>query len=560
MTFLDYINKQQTQKLNESQILEGFKLDDVDKANKLILNLMKKNCSGKCLLAPAPVANKVDGKDCLGVQFFRLDSKGKVLDMVLLNYLVSGSSANVYSIDFMDEDTASEFLFGSGETKTRLSIYTLGKSVVYFLPVIWYVLNTRDFDITNDKAKEVLGKTLTESRNFFVGALKYTIMENLTSDDINMAYHIECGSRMVFNESLNDYVWEARTTSGPDNEANRYKKQKYDELKAANAKRGDSEDARRNAIELNKEYEEIKKAIKGGATTIAEIKMSMKKDVKIVNTNVEPAVESKFNKMISEKTPEQNFKEMAQYVKMVIKGLSNAVILCGAPGVGKTYKVMRQLKAAGYTNGSNMGVIKGKCSPRQLYAMLYTYQNKGDILVIDDADGLVGPKAPEDCINILKGALDSSSEDEGRLVSYRTTVDVKDDYGQAIPKEFYYRGGCIVITNYNIGQIDTALRSRSYIKDLNFSVEQVLEMIKKLIPEMGKDKGISMASKMKAYNLLVEMSKDSSVDIQVSMRNFNSAATLYETIADDPDYTDEEADNMVIENMINAARRGGSKY
>ena len=42
------------------------------------------------------------------------------------------------------------------------------------------------------------------------------------------------------------------------------------------------------------------------------------------------------------------------------------------------------------------------------------------IIVIDDADALVGPKAPEIAINILKAALDSTADDEGRLVSFGT--------------------------------------------------------------------------------------------------------------------------------------------
>lgn len=562
MTFLDYLNKQEQRKLNESLITEAFKLDDVDKANKTILSMFKKNCSGTWFVDSVPMATKCGKDDCLAIQFFNTDKQsGKFKNLVLFNYLVSGSSAHVYSIDFLDGDQASEFLFGSGEVNAKLSLYTLGKSVVYFLPIVWYVINTGDFDIDKKKAADVLGKKFNES--FYVGALKYNLIsEGLDSTDINAAFHIELGHSMKFNESLGEFVWEARTPAGEDNEATRYKKQKYDELKAANAKRGEGEEARRKAIDLNNEYEEIKKAIKGGATTVDEIKVALKKNVKITNTTEtqEKEVVSKFDKMIKEKSPEQNWKEMQQYVKMVIKGLSNAVILCGAPGMGKTYKIMKQLKAAGYVNGSNMGIIKGKCSPRQLYTQLYTYQDKGDILVIDDADGLVGPKAPEDCINILKGALDSTSDDEGRLVSYRTAGPLKNDYDEAVPKEFYYRGGCIVITNYNIGQLDTAIRSRAYIKDLDFNLDQIMDMIKKLIPEMGKDKNISMKSKMKAYNLISEIAEDKQTEIQVNIRTFESACRLFEVNADDPDLSDDDSRLMVIENLINMARRGGKKY
>lgn len=54
------------------------------------------------------------------------------------------------------------------------------------------------------------------------------------------------------------------------------------------------------------------------------------------------------------KDPKQAFKEMQVYVKTVISGLQPGVILCGAPGIGKTYRVLKQLEAAGYKDGYNM--------------------------------------------------------------------------------------------------------------------------------------------------------------------------------------------------------------
>ena len=85
------------------------------------------------------------------------------------------------------------------------------------------------------------------------------------------------------------------------------------------------------------------------------------------------------------KDPEQVFREMKHYINMVIKGMQNSLIICGAPGVGKTYNVKQQLKAAGYHEGHNLCTIKGKCTPRVLYMTLMEYKSKGDIVLIDDA-------------------------------------------------------------------------------------------------------------------------------------------------------------------------------
>ena len=39
---------------------------------------------------------------------------------------------------------------------------------------------------------------------------------------------------------------------------------------------------------------------------------------------------------------------------MVMQGIQPSLIICGAPGVGKTYKVKKQLKAGGYELGKNL--------------------------------------------------------------------------------------------------------------------------------------------------------------------------------------------------------------
>ena len=130
--------------------------------------------------------------------------------------------------------------------------------------------------------------------------------------------------------------------------------------------------------------------------------------------------------------------------------------------------------------------------------------DKNNIVLIDDADALVGPKAPEDCINILKAALDSTSSDEGRLVSYGVGGKLQDDDGNDVPKKFYYRGGVIVLTNYNAGQLDTAFRGRSYVQDIYFTPEQVLQIIRDLMPTMDANR-LSAKAKMKAYDYLMEL-------------------------------------------------------
>ena len=243
---------------------------------------------------------------------------------------------------------------------------------------------------------------------------------------------------------------------------------------------------------------------------------------------------------------------------MVMKGITPSVILCGAPGVGKTYRVKKILEKGGYTEDHNLCTIKGKCTPRVLYMKLLEFKDKKDIIVIDDADGLVGPKAPEEVINILKAALDSTSDAQGRQVSYGVSGPLKDDDGMDLPKKFFYQGSIIIITNYNAGQLDSALRNRSFIQDIHFSVKEVLGIIKKILPNIDPEH-LSKTSKDKAYNYLEELANNKS-QMEISIRTFIICAKIFEACGEDVGFNDEDAKSMVKEQMELQARKHGNHY
>lgn len=434
-----------------------------------------------------------------------------------INWIKSSNSLDPYSIDFFKDMS----LLFTAKSKSSLTINTLGSSIVYFLPIIWTVVNKGDYNLSEREAIDI-GRSIFKNNNvkesyYFIGALKYKIYESNDED--------------VYT----------------------YAKKKREKLQDAIKSKSDSPEAYENYKKLADEYNIIRDAIKGGATSIEEIELAINRGV---NVFIKPSKsEKEQEEKLKEESddPELAFKKMEGYVKMVIKGINPSLILCGAPGVGKTFRVKQTLKAAGYKEENNLYTIKGKCTPRRLYLALYNYKDKGDIVLIDDADGLVGPKAPEDCINILKGALDSTSDEEGRQVSYEVAGKLVDDDGNEIPKRFYYNGGVIVITNYNAGSLDTALRGRSYVQDIHFSTESVLKLIKIIMPDLNKET-ISMASKIKAYDYLIELVK-SGMEMEVSIRTFNICATLFESIDDE-----ELAKAMIKEQMKLQADRIKNKY
>ena len=125
-----------------------------------------------------------------------------------------------------------------------------------------------------------------------------------------------------------------------------------------------------------------------------------------------------------------------------------------------------------------------------------------------------------------------------------------------IPKRFYFNGGIIVITNWNAGKLDTALRGRSYIQDISFTTEEILEIIKNLMPAIDPDR-LSAKSKIKAFDYLNELlQKDA--EMEVSIRTFSICAKIFEATSGDSEFSDEDAKSMIKEQMrLQAARITG---
>lgn len=547
MSFLDFVKHKDMMNENAQWINEAFKEKDYNKAKKAILSILKKEITVGNVYYLGVYDLKVDGNDCSSAMYVVVDKDGvSMKSSFSINFLKSGQSMVPYSIIFFDKSYCTSMLWGNVSNytaKAQLEIKMMGASIVYYIPVIANVINSGKFDISSEEAVK-LGRKVYDTKNecvswdMYFGAQKYHIYEGISEDKVIEKFHLNLGHK--YKKVGDTYQWINET------ELEDRKKEVYAKMKA-----NTDPDVGKA---LYKEYRQILNAIKGGATSLEDLECSVKKNVS-VSSSIPGAAEAQKKIEIAKSDPKTAFKEMQMYVKMVIKGIQPAVILCGAPGVGKTYRIMQQLKAAGYTmTGDN--VIKGKCSPRQLYLTLYNNKSKGDIVVIDDADSLVGPKAPEDSINILKAALDSTADDEGRLVSYKISGELKDDEGVPVPKSHYNKCGVIVITNYNVGQIDTALRNRAFTQSLEFSVSDLLGIVRDLMPKIEPEH-LSMSSKAKAMNFLEKLVEDKE-PIEVSIRSFITCSRIYENAEDEEEL--KLCEKMIREQMRNQSLRGGKKF
>ena len=160
-----------------------------------------------------------------------------------------------------------------------------------------------------------------------------------------------------------------------------------------------------------------------------------------------------------------------------LKGDIRAMIVSGPPGVGKSFGVEQQLdKASLFDKLANKRqryeVVKGAMTALGLYAQLYRYSDKGNVLVFDDCDSVFGDELS---LNILKAALDSGKR---RRICWNSDSRLLRDEG--IPNSFDFKGSAIFITNLKFENVKSkklqdhleALESRCHFVDLTIDTER----------------------------------------------------------------------------------------
>jgi hypothetical protein len=187
----------------------------------------------------------------------------------------------------------------------------------------------------------------------------------------------------------------------------------------------------------------------------------------------------------------ERFEILDEMTKAVKKGDVRAMIVSGPPGVGKSFGVEKVLQKDGLFDTlaerkPKFEVVKGAMSALGLYAKLYEFSEKGNVVVFDDCDSIL----MEDLsLNILKGALDSS---ERRFIAWNT--DSRLLRSEGIPDRFEFKGAAIFITNIKFEHVKSkrlrdhldALESRCHYIDLQMDTnrEKILR-IKQVVNDAG---------------------------------------------------------------------------
>jgi len=175
----------------------------------------------------------------------------------------------------------------------------------------------------------------------------------------------------------------------------------------------------------------------------------------------------------------ERFEILDDMTRAVKSGKVRAMIVSGAPGVGKSFGVEKVLEKhdvfANVANDEKLKkyeVVKGAMSAIGLYSKLYEYSGEKNILVFDDCDSVL---LDDLSLNILKAALDTSKR---RTIHWNT--DSRLLRSEGVPNSFEFKGGAIFITNINFQNIKSkklqdhlaALESRCHYIDLTIHTER----------------------------------------------------------------------------------------
>ncbi|ARW57518.1 hypothetical protein FDI23_gp095 [Serratia phage CHI14] len=240
----------------------------------------------------------------------------------------------------------------------------------------------------------------------------------------------------------------------------------------------------------------------------------------------------------------KRFTVMNMMTKGIISGNIRSLIISGAAGIGKTYTLEKNLKAADERGEIVFKSINGKISGIGLYEQLWKNKEEGSVLLLDDVDVF----SDMDILNLLKAALDTG---ETRKVCWSTASAYLDDKG--IDKEFEFAGTIVFITNVDIDrELERgsklsphlqALVSRSVYLDLGVhSNEEIMVRVEDVIlsTDMMQKRGLTDAQ---TYEALAWMKANVAKLRNVSLR---TALYLADFVATDENGWEEIAEVTLL--------------
>lgn len=180
--------------------------------------------------------------------------------------------------------------------------------------------------------------------------------------------------------------------------------------------------------------------------------------------------------MNADRTLDDYYGNLRNYVRMVTQDYSNLLMLDAAGGLGKTHNVLDVLETE--LEADQFVHQKGFTTPIELYKTLYKARENDMVLFLDDVSGITSNTK---AIDMLKSATDTEGVEN--WVEYRTSkaIDHPTVPGGELSNTFCFRGNIIMSFNETPSNHHfNALKDRGTFYQLQFSYDERVEIIKQI--------------------------------------------------------------------------------
>ena len=198
---------------------------------------------------------------------------------------------------------------------------------------------------------------------------------------------------------------------------------------------------------------------------------------------------------------EEYFDTLKTYTRMAARGEQNGVLVKARAGIGKSFQIEEVLKNEVEREDSHCwdySIKAGYVSPMALYETLYEQQAEGNVLVLDDVEGVA---SSDTAASILKAALEGQGSTDKRFVEWDSNSNRLDE---EVPEQFEFRGSIIIVCN-DVPSGNShwqAVESRCMTYEMTFTFEERMDLIR----EVAKSpyESLTYEERMSVANWLTE--------------------------------------------------------
>lgn len=197
------------------------------------------------------------------------------------------------------------------------------------------------------------------------------------------------------------------------------------------------------------------------------------------------------------------FEEFDTYVRMAARGEQTGVIIVSRPGIGKSHRIDEVLQEEEENDDSiahDHSFVSGYSSPLALYETLYANQMEGNVLVLDDVEGIT---QDDRSASLLKAALEGEGSGDERVVDWNSASNrlAKKD----LPESFEFSGTIVFLFNeIPSGSVHwEAVISRCLLREFGVTFSDRMRMIRE-VAKADHGYGLDYSDRIDTANWLIE--------------------------------------------------------